>query len=500
MIRVLIVDDEALQRQLVRAVVDWDKLGMEIAGEAEDGRQAVQMAEALRPDILIMDINIPHFSGLEAALRIRAFLPEVQVLILSAYGEFGYAQEALRMGAIRFVLKPLDPEELIRALEAAREIIGAIGARRSEIEALRSEQREMEAERFLLARLSQANDGADDRALFERHGVHLFAYASVALLRGLKTWDDVRDLVAELFPGAQLIDCDGDLCALVGANEQEALALRLHALLEELEGFQGIAGGVSDIHAVPEGLGVAWMEAQAALRKAAGGIRRYEAQSLAEMLSMVAYSPERLQNCLRAQDWPAVYALAGESFRKLGEAGAGGHMVFYVAMSILIGFYGYAMERGVDLSGRLGEQKMRIERLNGDAAAAREAVLALLREGIDRLNTQGVPSTRRKVEEARRYIHEHYASPDIGLNAVSESIGVNPSYLSNVFKAECRCSLTNYLMRVRMERAKEILTGEPDATVADAAERVGYSDAYYFSKSFKKHFGIPPSRLLEERP
>ena len=105
--KVFIVDDEFLQRQLVKKTVNWEKLGLEIAGEAEDGEEALDKILEEKPDILIMDINIPYINGIQVSEKVKQVLPDTQVIILTAYGEFEYAKQALSLGAASFVLKPV---------------------------------------------------------------------------------------------------------------------------------------------------------------------------------------------------------------------------------------------------------------------------------------------------------------------------------------------------------------------------------------------------------
>ena len=97
--KVFIVDDEFLQRQLVKKTVNWEKLGLEIAGEAEDGEEALDKILEEKPDILIMDINIPYINGIQVSEKVKQVLPDTQVIILTAYGEFEYAKQALSLGA-----------------------------------------------------------------------------------------------------------------------------------------------------------------------------------------------------------------------------------------------------------------------------------------------------------------------------------------------------------------------------------------------------------------
>lgn len=110
--RVLIVDDEYYIRQMLRAAIGWEEIGYEIAGEAEDGLSALREIERARPDVVLVDINIPKLFGLELIERITKEYPGISVVILSAYDKFAYAQQAVRMGVFEYLLKPIDPEAI----------------------------------------------------------------------------------------------------------------------------------------------------------------------------------------------------------------------------------------------------------------------------------------------------------------------------------------------------------------------------------------------------
>jgi len=116
-IRVLLVDDQALMRAGFRALLDAED-GVEVVGEAADGAGAVQQSRRLRPDVVLMDVQMPGLDGIEATRRIAADpgLDGVRVLILTNYGLDSYVFAALRAGASGFLLKDADPADLLRAI------------------------------------------------------------------------------------------------------------------------------------------------------------------------------------------------------------------------------------------------------------------------------------------------------------------------------------------------------------------------------------------------
>lgn len=112
--RVLLVDDEAIILEGYQKVFDWKQYQCEIVGTAMDGEEAVKKAEELKPDIVIMDINLPRLNGLEAIKAIQNEAAEeerqIYVVVVTGYDDFSYCQEALRLRVSDFILKPIDFE------------------------------------------------------------------------------------------------------------------------------------------------------------------------------------------------------------------------------------------------------------------------------------------------------------------------------------------------------------------------------------------------------
>jgi DNA-binding NarL/FixJ family response regulator len=117
MIRVLIADDEPMVRTGIRSILATDP-DIEIVGDAADGSGAVEQAHRHRPDVVLLDIRMPNGDGLTAARQIRTALPETAVIILTTFGEDEYIARALDCGAAGFLLKALDPRDLIAGVHA----------------------------------------------------------------------------------------------------------------------------------------------------------------------------------------------------------------------------------------------------------------------------------------------------------------------------------------------------------------------------------------------
>jgi DNA-binding NarL/FixJ family response regulator len=118
--RVLLADDHRLMRAGLRLVIEQHP-EFTVVGEADDGRQAVAMSEALKPEIIVMDIGMPSLNGIEAARQITGERPETAIIMLSMHADEGYVLRALKAGARAYLLKDSAEEDLTRAIEAVRD-------------------------------------------------------------------------------------------------------------------------------------------------------------------------------------------------------------------------------------------------------------------------------------------------------------------------------------------------------------------------------------------
>lgn len=125
-LRVVIADDQPLMRAGLRTLLELES-DIEVVGEAEDGREAVAEASRLRPDVVLMDVQMPHLTGVEATRTLRAQLPEVRVLILTTFDDDRTVFEGLGAGASGYLLKDVSGEELaaaVRTVAAGGAVMG----------------------------------------------------------------------------------------------------------------------------------------------------------------------------------------------------------------------------------------------------------------------------------------------------------------------------------------------------------------------------------------
>ncbi|WP_141504998.1 response regulator transcription factor [Paenibacillus luteus] len=131
MIKVLIVDDESWTRDIIKAFGEWNELGMQIIGEAEDGKEALQLIEQLQPQIVITDMRMPGTDGVQLLQMLSEQHQHIKTVVISGYDDFQYAKHAIRYKAVDYLLKPVDPKELNNALQNCKRVLEAAQNERS---------------------------------------------------------------------------------------------------------------------------------------------------------------------------------------------------------------------------------------------------------------------------------------------------------------------------------------------------------------------------------
>lgn len=126
--KVLIIDDEVIVRTGLKSIIDWNSLGFEICGEADNGEAGMNKILELNPDLVLLDIKMPGMYGVEVAKRVREKGFDGKIIILSGYSDFEYAHEAIKSGVDAYLLKPIDEDELIDAVKQVREKLRAENA------------------------------------------------------------------------------------------------------------------------------------------------------------------------------------------------------------------------------------------------------------------------------------------------------------------------------------------------------------------------------------
>lgn len=519
--RVLLVDDEEDIRVGISRKMDWEQLGFSLVGQAENGQEALELADLLRPDVILTDIKMPFMDGLELCGILTKRLPAARFVIFSGFDDFEYAKQAIRMNVFEYILKPINAPELCDVLRKLREQIGRERAERQDFENLRRRYeeslpllREMFLTRLLEGRFRPGwpadraaryeidltasawvvalahFDSAGERdelltfsvqALFDENfslrgcaGRSFLYNDSVALLAGFGGEPDIFGLVEEI----------NRVCKLSGSYLDLTLTMGVGEPCSELEELHLSAKGARSAldYRVLVGAGRAIYIGD--LEPEAGPLLSFDENNERDLTGAVKLGSEEE---IRAE----VGRLTGE-IREARLSLSQCHLFFLEWFTCLLKL---ARGANLDLEAVFGPDFTGSVQITdfSSADALEDWCLERCLRIREMIGRQRTDSAWRTVEKAKSFIAEQYAESDLSVEMLCDHLHLSPAYFSTLFKRETGMSFTAYVTEVRMERSAELLRSTEDKTYL-IAEKTGYVDPNYFSYVFKKHFGMSPSK------
>ncbi len=501
---ILIADDEPLERHALHELVAQNAPGTPRIRVAGDGIGVVRLADTERIDIALLDIRMPGMTGLDAAAHLRRVHPSAAIVFLSAFDYFSYAQAALRLGAVDYLIKPVEDDAVLRVLERYHR---ALADRRPQTDV--HDSRFQEAARFLeyellddlvagdpdLELLRRAFDllGCDEvrgRAIVIRPSLADYAFR-------LQTDAQKRTVVLRVLraiaprvavPGSRVLfrahPDFGYMLYLNGSDGEDVdLTSRMAAGCTDARERTGIetAYATSPVYTAIEDLGTGILAARSALRERRSAHPLDERPTASDAIvrserHVLAAAFERNGEELReraAELWDRIR----EHYRETTKDD-----VVREANEILA-FLSHSL------------------RVHGDRTERRACSLSAthslrdLRDGfldaVQRLAAQSnAADGSRFADTVHEWLWEHYAA-DVGLPDLARHMGISESHCSREFSRAVGAGFREYLRDMRIAAAKRLLA-TTTLPVREVAETVGFHDANYFSRVFSATQGVSP--------
>jgi len=533
MYTLLIAEDEQLERQALRFIVDRHCPDIKIVGEAGDGASAVREASQQRPDIILMDIRMPEMNGLEAAKAIRALLPEVRIIMLTAFDEFEYAKQALQIGAVEYLLKPLRPADLVRTLGTVLEEVRQAKRKVQEDFQLRQSLKEaipyiqMSFIQDLISGNITDLDHFNDRARF----LGLEARPGVVMVLDVDNFKQLTRSEPELkkqMVKQQLyrITCDivdtkvlvtpfgsDNIIILLGVDEADEpacvkgkalkLADTIRAAVSKAMGIS-VTIGIGRYYSDPREMHKSYSEALSAQRQRfyLGDNQIIHIEDVPHLSAQPFHYPFHYERTVmdkvrcgdRKHAKEALAKLLDEIFAKNTSI----ESIKASVLELLIVLSRSAVEGGASLEQLTLLNFEHISRLV--QCSGREQVYYWMLESLDSFmdnmldNRNGMNT--RVVNKACDYIVKN-CHRNISLEEVSQFVHLSPFYFSRLFKQEKGCNFVDFLTRTRVDKAKSMLQNREYTIVRIAAES-GYHDASYFCRVFRQEVGMTPNQYRNE--
>ncbi len=529
--RVLIVDDEIKICQLINHLVDWNAMGMEVVDIVNDGKAAYESICKNRPDIVITDIRIPNYDGLELIELCKEKFPSVYFIIISGYSEFDFAKRAIKFGVEDYLLKPIKKKELENALKKIKEKYESSldnEQEKNQLRFLADTAKDKIKQNFLNRIISYSKEKEPDadvqldldeiNRLYQCHfqpGLftvvcfQLFVKKEADIKESIEFLSSkLQEMIQEMLSGAcyELIVAffGSSVICLLNCDEEQLVSIKKQFskiklnILSELFSNTVLISGIGKTYGDLNQTVASYKEADQALlgrfSDAKQSVFEYTAiQPSGKKVSDFIDIKTR-NDLIAAQermDVNAILSYIHSLKEQLASVQSDSKLIYDCCLELIETFqYGSKNYDVYFQKFDLDESKRKI----GSILTYDELFHYLENDIISKYQNfanQKKVAEKKPIRLAKQYINDNY-NQNLTLENVSDHIGFNPTYFSVFFKKETGKNFSEYLTELRIKNAKLYLIST-DMDVADVAEEVGYNDLKYFSKLFKKLTGINPS-------
>jgi len=528
MYKLLVADDEQIVLDSIRFIVERNFGNVVVAATARSGREAVEKAEEVKPDIIFMDIKMPGINGIDAIKEISQRHHNTLFVIITAFEQFDFAKEAVNLGVVEYLLKPVNREKIIQVIKKSVEI--------------------METERQKRKRELELMEKVESVLPILEHG---FIHTILLFSEQDNELDNYREIFEITEPGGYILTIElsemesrGNISNRIGLSVRsqnfypfvrDMLKCRTKCIigpvmLNRIVVFVPSYLEGDEYSQRLEAIGVAEYVFKKASEKGDADFYIGIGRAYQGMENMIRSYEESLK-AIRYADTPGVIhitdvaadAQVGNEYPVLKEkvllervsigdtisalqafneiydwltCGYAGSVrdIKGSLLELMVLLHRTACDYGVDEGGLLKRQDYFNEILQIEEISN---LKGWFRNRIEYISSSICSIRDKKVSKlitgAKEYINNFFGK-EITLEDVSRTVNVSPNYFSKLFKEETGENFIDYLTSVRMKKAKELLE-EGNYSIKETCYLVGYGDPNYFSRIFKKVVGVSPSEF-----
>ncbi len=535
MYKVLLVDDETLIREAISENIQWEEMGFSFMGACENGKQAIEAIEKEQPDLLLTDINMPFVDGMELTKFVYENYPDTKVIIISGYDEFEYAKNAVKYQVLEYILKPITPMEFSETLLRVKKIFDERKESQRDVKKIRSayvSNLPMVQGRYLhnlfngTADYSKLKDKQEELRLKLDAGCY-----NTALVEGddlepfTSQYANVKDELA-LFAiyniSAEIVALENCGIAFQGIDEKTAILFmgeeeewlkekikqtlpKIHQAIEDFLHIQvtiAVGKTVQRVEELPD----SFAKTKSALeyKFMLGGNQTIEAEEYEEIRNSAKHIDifewaSQIATSIRTNKIEEITQKTEQFIEQIKLSYVNKNRSFVYVQNLVLSVINL-LELPEELEEEIyGQERNFMSQIyqceNLDKIVTH--LCGTFRYICNLMSNQRDSYGKRQAMLALDYIEKNYADSSITLNSVCTALAMSTSYFSSIFKNYTGETFIESLTKKRMEKAK-ILLEQGNLKTYEIAEAVGYSDAHYFSVSFKKAVGKTPTEYARE--
>lgn len=523
MYRVLIVDDEPIALDSVEYIIKNHFKELEVSGRARSGREAIEKAYNLRPDIILIDIKMPGINGLEAIRKIREFSREIHFIIISAYDYFDYAVEAMNLGVVEYLLKPVKELKLIEAIEKT---ISSIDQKRRRISQELELKEKLEIivptlENGFIHSICMFEDNKEELVNFshlfelenlsgyvmaiefrekETDGLHNKISASVKTQNHYVDYRDILKSICQCIVGPIMLN-RLIVYVLIGPST-DSFSIKTSATRLAKDFSDRVRDTFGEVSI---GIGRCYLDAvnaKKSYREAMNALHTLSSSKdtilhIDDMIEEYQDNPdfeERFERDIYLKvaqgDLKSALVSFESIFDQIVSSSDNIEGVKDKCIVLIVGFVKRWSNISQDYHKVLGGI------MN---SADRNDIKEILRAYIENTTNELTMSRQIKInsiiERADKYLEENFTE-DITLDDIARVVNLSPYYFSRFYKEASGRNFIDRLIAIRIEKAKYYFQNT-DLSLKEVSGMVGYQDPNYFSKLFKKITGYTATEYKE---
>lgn len=512
--RVMIADDEPIMRKAMQSLVNWEELECRLVHVASSGQEVMEQLKSEVPDILILDIQMPGMNGIDIARCVWEEKLEAKVILLTAYADFSYAQSAIKYDVVDYVIKTGAFEDLIRALEKAKNQI--------QEQKVRQNMENMDAlkENFFKSIFDGTlyqRDEIEVRA--KRIGVELKEGCCVLVIHFSYCEDKKRDYVYQSLMNFLSMVFEGQMiCGMAVRKDMIVVVVsvgtgdfslqmkkRCIQIVEMMESFMkmhvfiGISKPGKELQELKNALDEAEYAVKEGLFYETSKINYYQGPQ-SEKKESLEYADKylkELRHAIKKGKKDTALELFQEAIEALIKEGSSVSTILDICIEIQSWCKKYLAEYDKSLYDALPYERSISQKIYQCKHVRQymELMNRIIGNTSDYIHV-AVSKKNVIIYEAEKYIEENYQK-SITVSEISRHVGVSLSYLSRIYKETAGNTLINYINQKKVEKAKEYLRST-DMKIYEIAEALGFENATYFSYFFKKNTGMSPKEYQEK--
>lgn len=512
MYRVMLVDDEVHLLESMAKLVDWESCGTTLVQKAANGRIALELTQKDPPDIIVTDIKMPAMDGMKLIERVSLLFPDIKYIVLSGYGEFDYAKKAMQFGVRHYLLKPSSEDKIQEALKEIvaeleeqkkkEEFYDKINRSLSETLPKAKEQlfRELLTNKYEQLEWSKLEELFNISAAVKSYQlVFLSVDDPVAhdILTELKNLlvseiEEVQDNVLATILSERvilLIEREFrvpllDIIKKVQAVFQEEYELTFTAAISK-------KGRLSNLSKLYED-GLQSLHYKFYLGKGSI-ITASDIYVPKTRHKVLPYEHEEMIAAVRAGDSEKVEMQLQEFFKEIKK---GRYEVEAIKAHFLKLLMLLIRQTRKEVMNELTARITDFQKLP-TLAEMQDFIFEIAREITTLHFTRKKQSTNELISKIENYTERHLDEESLSISQIANTVlYMNPDYVGKLFKKETGETYSNYLIKIRMRKAMELIEQLEEVMIVEVAEKVGYgSNPRYFSQVFKKHTGFTPTEF-----